>query len=80
MTKDGSFKSSHLAHAALSREAGQFGDSLVEGVGDALAEQSPEHLVARGGAVADAVGVGLDARLDHIGAGWGGPFGSLDFT
>ncbi len=52
--------------SALLREAGHFGDSLVEGVGDALAEQPPSRLVSRGGDVADAVGVGLDACLDHI--------------
>jgi len=37
-----------LGHALL-REAGQFGDGLAEGVGDALAEQPPESLVSRGG-------------------------------
>jgi hypothetical protein len=51
---------------ALSREAGQFGDRLAEGVGDALAEQVSESLVSRGGQVADTVGVGPDPRLDHV--------------
>ena len=52
--------------SALSREAGEFGDGLVKGVGDALAEEAHERRLSRGGAVADAVGVGRDARLDHI--------------
>ncbi len=50
----------------LSREAGQFGDGLVKRVGDALAEKSPVCPVASCGEGADAVGVGLGARLDHF--------------
>jgi hypothetical protein len=44
----------------------EIGDGLFQGVGDALAEQPPEYLVSGGGQVADAVGLGADARLDHI--------------
>jgi hypothetical protein len=46
----------------LSREAAEFGESPVEVVRDALAEQSPEYLVSGGGEIADSVGMGLDAR------------------
>jgi hypothetical protein len=55
-----------VAESALPGETGQFGDGLVEGVGDALAEQPPECLVARAGgwdgpAAREAPGAG-DAR------------------
>ena len=50
----------------LSRETAEFGESPVEVVGDTLAEQSPERLVARGGETADSVGMGLDARPHNL--------------
>ena len=47
-----------------SREAGQLREGLLEVVGDALAEESPGHLVSCVGQIADADGVGFDAGLD----------------
>jgi hypothetical protein len=50
----------------LSREAGQVGEGLVDGVGHALAEQAPERLFSRGGLTADAGRVGRHPCLDHV--------------
>jgi hypothetical protein len=46
----------------LSREATEFGEGLVEVVGDALAEQPPGRFVPCGGEIADPVGMGLDVQ------------------
>ena len=60
------FRRNSVLLSALSREAGQVGEGLVDGVRDALAEQPPGRLVARGGVVADTGGVGRHSRLNHL--------------
>ena len=55
-----------IERGVLSRETAKFSECPVEVVGDTLAEQPPERLVAGGGRTADSVGVGLDARSHHV--------------
>lgn len=66
MIANGAVRAAAFEQGVLSRETAEFGERLVEVVGDTLAEQPPEHLVSFGGETADSVGMGLDARSHNL--------------